>query len=88
MVAVTTEGHTPTDERRFTGAVGVASEEGRSIVLTTHRGQVQMTLPGDDFGGAGASLAGRDTDRQYCLSSEEAWCLAQQLLLAVRRAER
>ena len=67
----------PGDERRFTGAVSIGSEEGRSIVLATLRGNVLLTVPGD--GGL---------DRQFCLSSEEAWCLAQQLLLACRRVGR
>ncbi len=58
--------------------MGVASEEGRSVVLATLRGTVLVTVPGD----------GRGLDRQFCLSTEEAWCLAQQLLLAVRRADR
>ena len=76
---MTTDSHPPTspgDERRFTGAVGVASEEGRSIVLATRGSEVWLTVPGKPDGS------------EYELSVEEAWCLAQQLLLACRRAAR
>jgi hypothetical protein len=59
-------------EQRFTGAVGIASLEGKSIVVATRGAEVTLDVPGDEF----------------TLSSEEAWCLAQQLLLAARRAGR
>lgn len=69
----------PGDERRFTGAVSLGSTGGTSIVLATQYQDVLLTTP--------ATSAGK-VDETYRLSSEEAWCLAQQLLLACRRVGR
>jgi hypothetical protein len=67
------------EDQKFAGAVRVASENGRSIVIATVGEEIKLIVPPDVRNNLGA---------HYFLSEEEAWCLAQQLLLACRRAAR
>ena len=64
------------DDKRFTGAVSVGSEQGRSIVLATQGEEIVIAVPMP--GGT----------QQYVLSETEAWCLARQLDVACRRLRR
>jgi len=68
-------------DQRFTGAVSIGSEDGRCFVVAIDAGAVRLGLPLE----AGGALGVQKT---VALSEDEAWCLAQQLLLACRRAAR
>jgi hypothetical protein len=62
------------DDKRFTGAVSVASVGGKSIVLATHGDEIVLVVP--------------HAEDELVLSESEAWCLARQLDLACRRIGR
>jgi hypothetical protein len=62
------------DDKRFTGAVSIASVGGKSIVLATHGDEIVLVVP--------------HAEDEFALSESEAWCLARQLDLACRRVGR
>jgi hypothetical protein len=60
------------DDKRFTGAVSIGSQDGAPIEVATSGKQIVLEVP----------------DTTTRLSEEEAWCLARQLDLACRRMRR